>query len=223
MKAYAIAFSSVALLAWQTPLAAQPTRYEACTTGISVEGLIDDLDLYGPGADPVGETEDLIIDDSGRVLALRAELGGFMGLGETHVSLPWRTVDVGETWVRSLALAEGVEGLTPLSDQALVQELVGSGNSETAHAYRASELIGDFVRTADGDDGFANLGVVDDLLIDKDLVKAVIIAPDAGLGFAEKYAVPFDDYLKGGWTPASTAFDLAFQQNEVEQIEAFDC
>lgn len=221
-----ISISAVLLLALTSSAVAQPTRYEACTSGISAEGVIDHLTVYGIGPEPLGETEDLFIGVDGEVLALRAEVGGLWGVGETDINIPWESVDVGETWVRTPLLDDGVDDYTPLVDEGFVDRVAGSNSVETPvppDVFRASELIGDFVRTRRDDSTFANFGVVDDLLIDKNKVAAVVVSPDVGLGLVNKYAITFDDYMEGGWTPASAALDLTFSQDEVEQIGAFDC
>ena len=223
-EARALCYGCMLTLAYIGTTGAQPTRYEACTTGISAEGLIDGLAVYGTGPEPLGETRDLVITSDGQVVALRAAVGGLWGIGETVISIPWRSVDVGETWVRTPLLKSEVGDYAPLSDEELGGRVIGSGaeRDSGSDALRASELIGDLVRTREGS-MFANFGVVDDLLIDVNQVGAVIVAPDAGLGFAETYAISFEDFVDRDWSRASASFDLDFQQDEVEQIEAFDC
>lgn len=220
-----VAAGTALVLTFAVAASAKPTRYEACTTGISAEGVIGGLRVYGTGTEPLGHTEDLVIAASGEVLALRAEVGELWGVGETNISIPWAGVDVGETWVRTRLLDEEIDDYTPLVDEHLVERVVGDGPAGTRapDAFRASELLGDFVRTTESTSILTNFGVVDDLLIDKDRIAAVVVAPDAGLGLAETYAIPFDDYIEGDWSPASTALDLNYSKDEVEQIGAFDC
>lgn len=202
---------------------AQPTRYEACTTGISAEGLIAGLEVYGAGPEPLGVTRDLVIASDGEVLALRARVGGLWGIGETSISIPWTSVEVGETSLRSPLLDDNVDDYTPLSEDGVVTRIIGEGEGQRPDAFRATELIGDFARTRQGDSGFENFGVIEDLLIDNDQVVAIIIEPDVGLGLQDSYAVTFKDYAGGEWTTAASTFDLNFERDEMEQAGVFDC
>jgi sporulation protein YlmC with PRC-barrel domain len=52
--------------------------------GASVED-IEDMDIYGTGGDEVGEVEDVLVDGSGKAVAVTADVGGFLGVGEKHV------------------------------------------------------------------------------------------------------------------------------------------
>lgn len=61
------------------------------------------------------------------------------------------------------------------------------------------------------------------MLIKVDRVEAVVNTPDLSSGLADNFAVTFESYLPGGWSPESAQFDLDFADDEVKDIEAFDC
>ena len=47
---------------------------------------LEDMDIYGPNGDEIGEVEEVVVDAAGKV-ALTAEVGGFLGIGEREVVL----------------------------------------------------------------------------------------------------------------------------------------
>jgi sporulation protein YlmC with PRC-barrel domain len=53
-----------------------------------VERLIG-KDVYGMSGNDVGEIENLLIDPNGRVQAAIIEFGGFLGIGDNEVAVPW--------------------------------------------------------------------------------------------------------------------------------------
>lgn len=204
---------------------AETDQHNSCTTGISVEGILDGLEVYGAGDEPIGETEDIVIARNGAVLALRAEVGGFLDIGDTTVSIPWNEVEVGETWARTPLIEGEIDEFELFGDERLVSRILGEhdASGHRPDALRASELIGDFVRAGQNDQSLSPFAVVDNLIIHDGRIAAVVIAPDAGLGLAETYAIPFSDYLDENWSPSSAALDLTFERDEVEEIGAFAC
>ncbi len=46
---------------------------------------LDDMHIVTPAGDKIGEIEDVLIDASGRVVAVAIEAGGFLGLGEKEI------------------------------------------------------------------------------------------------------------------------------------------
>ena len=53
---------------------------------VSVDDL-EDMDLYGPGGEEIGEIEEVLADGSGKPVAVAAEVGGFLGVGEKAVTI----------------------------------------------------------------------------------------------------------------------------------------
>ncbi len=58
-----------------------------------VESLID-KDVYGANGKEIGEINNLLIGPDGRVHAAIVEFGGFLGIGEHKVALPWDRLNV---------------------------------------------------------------------------------------------------------------------------------
>lgn len=198
---FGLNLAGVALGLAAASAAAQPMRQEFCTSGFSAFGIISDLPVYDAGDQQIGTTADLLIKANGVVQTLAIDTD-FMSSKSLY--LPWTEVEVGETWVR--ALAPGAEALLE-TDAGLAS---------------AQELIGSFVSTS-GNRGLTQLGVVDDLLIDVDKIRAVVVRPNLGLGFAAKYAVPFDLATLNDPDQAHLGIDLSFEGDEVKDIGAFEC
>jgi hypothetical protein len=48
---------------------------------------IEDMDLYAPGGDEIGEVEEVLVDATGKPMAVAAEVGGFLGIGDKTVTI----------------------------------------------------------------------------------------------------------------------------------------
>lgn len=134
--------------------------------GMSAEEFIDEYEVYGATGEDIGDVEDVIIGADGRVLAVVAEIGGFIDIGDTHVSVPWSEVEMvaGEQAITIPITEENVEtygvygegyafgdGAMDVTGSVAGQEIVaGLDDQELGpRAYRVSELIGDYVRIRD--------------------------------------------------------------------------
>ena len=52
--------------------------------------------VYDPAKDKIGTVDDVILDDSGRAIALIIGVGGFLGVGEKDVAVAFDTVHAEE-------------------------------------------------------------------------------------------------------------------------------
>ena len=52
--------------------------------GVAIDRL-EDMDIVGPNGEEIGEVEEILVDGQGRVVAVAAEIGGFLGIGEREV------------------------------------------------------------------------------------------------------------------------------------------
>ena len=46
---------------------------------------VEDMTIYGAGGEEVGEVEAVLVDGSGQPVAIAADVGGFLGMGERDV------------------------------------------------------------------------------------------------------------------------------------------
>jgi len=129
--------------------------------GMSAERLIDEMQVYDTNGQDIGDVEDLIATKDGTIVSVIAEVGGVWDIGDTHVSVPWSKVNVGEDGVTVPVTEETIEDYGLFDGEALTAEaargeMVGAVDAtETgSRAFRLSELIGDYARlraTPEGD------------------------------------------------------------------------
>lgn len=198
--------------------------YSAGTSADTVLGT----PVYGISGEELGEVEDLIIGPEGQILAAIAEVGGFIDIGDTHVSLPWGEVEV----------SEGGEGLVvPLTEETVgeydmfetdwitatdaASEVISEvdGAETGPRAWRLRELIGDYVRLS-GQGAALNYGYVSDVVLRDGEIAAVVVEPSAAYGGGYR-AFPYFGYGYG-WTPGAAYYDLPYGETEVSGMEAFD-
>src|SRR5680860_1756913 len=65
--------------------------------GWSVENMFDTTEIIGANGEDIGDVENVIFSNDGKVLGIIAQVGGFWGIGDTHVHVPWDEVNIGET------------------------------------------------------------------------------------------------------------------------------
>ena len=61
--------------------------------GISAERVFG-WGVHGENGERIGDVEDFLIGPDGQVVALMAEIGGFIDIGDTHVSIPFDEVNI---------------------------------------------------------------------------------------------------------------------------------
>lgn len=55
--------------------------------GLTVDEL-EDMDIVGPDGEEIGDVEDILIDADNRIVAVVAEFGGWLDIGDREVILP---------------------------------------------------------------------------------------------------------------------------------------
>lgn len=197
--------------------------------GISAEDFIDEMEVYDVSGEEIGDVEDILIGPDGQVVAIIAEVGGFWDIGDTHVSVPFGDVEMA---------ADGDGVIVPVTEDTVGDygfwdnEAVPTGAVETEvvegvddayipRAWRASELIGDTARLQQDDEGYANYGYINDLILRNGQVAAVVVQPGAGYGVGYR-AYPYRGYGMGGWSAGSPYYDMPYRQGDVGEMEAFE-
>ena len=46
---------------------------------------LEDMEIYGPNGEEIGDVDDVLVDASAKPVAISADVGGFLGLGEKEV------------------------------------------------------------------------------------------------------------------------------------------
>ncbi|HEV7344898.1 MAG TPA: PRC-barrel domain-containing protein [Devosia sp.] len=200
--------------------------------GVSVEELMDDMEVWGVTGEEIGSVENVLFGADGQVLALVAEVGGFWDIGDTHVSIPWDMVEVGLENIVVPVTEDTVgdysvfnEGyayddayVTATSAATDIQEVGGDGfdTLETGPSvWRATDLIGDYARIRDADT-YQNYGYVNDIIIRDGEIAATVISADAGYGAPGYYAYPYTGYAGGDY------YDVPYGRTEVDTLEPYD-
>ena len=81
------------------PAATSPATAGAVTfidkkaTGQRLASNLIGMTVRGPGDETLGEIDDVVVDDSGRVVGTVIGVGGFLGVGEKDVAVPYETVE----------------------------------------------------------------------------------------------------------------------------------
>lgn len=179
--------------------------------GWTTEQFID-TDVYGQDGEDIGEIENLVVGAEGRIQKIIVEAGGVWGIGTTHFGVPWDQVQIGQNLER-VTVPVNEENVEDFS-------LFGEGDEVQAgeRAWRASELMGDYVSLQD----YRGYGVVQDLLFSQDgEVIAVIVYPDVGYGVGAPYAYPYYGY-DYGFDPGSDYYELPYTRDEIAELGPFD-
>lgn len=174
----------------------------------------------------IGEVEDLVFNDDGEVLALIAAVGGVWDFGDTHVSVPWD--DVQRTDVDRVEVPvteESIEdfdlfAFSGLPGTEMGERIVSGVDDEQLDPgiWRASDLIGDYVRVQDREDAWLNFGYVEDILLKDDEIAATIVNSTQPRG-AYRYALP---YYRPPVMASAPATDIPVLVGDVMAMKPFE-
>jgi sporulation protein YlmC with PRC-barrel domain len=95
----------------QTNETKAPPLYEM-KTGQWRATKLEGLDVYNPNNEKIGDVSELIIDRDGKIEAVVIGVGGFLGMGEHQVAVPFEQVQ----WIdqpRERAVSSNAPGATP--------------------------------------------------------------------------------------------------------------
>lgn len=153
----------IAIVSW-----AQRDLYDS---GWTAEQLFDQT-VYGETGEEAGDVENLIVGTDGKIQSVIVESGGLLNIGDTHCRVPWNKVK----------LTPDLEGITvPVTGENVEQYSAFDEDVDETdqRAFRATELIGDYVSLAD----YRAYGTVQDLVFDQQgEIQAVVVYPDVGYG-----------------------------------------
>ena len=174
--------------------------------GVSLLGLTEGRAVNDAQGQRIGDIWDTVLSAEGELKSFIVEIGGFWGMLPTLVNVPLRTAHLtADTLIVPLS-RDDMRNYPVLLDGLLPAEFAGQQTSRLEYnfftaegAFRGSYLIGDYVRFPDpgsqSPDGYSRLGPIVDLMLQKDRIVAVIVAPIAGEFMAPgHYALPFMGY-----------------------------
>lgn len=194
----------------------------------SAEPLLEDSRVFGSDGEEIGSAENLLINESGEIVALVAEVGGFWDISDTHIAVPWDQVDR-QGQELHVPVSEGnVEDFSLFDDQFFTQVDVGQMQNveddlETGfNIFKATQVVGDYAVLEDG----AGYGYIDDMLFNDEgnLQGVVISASDTDAGDPGYYAYPWigTGYADYAWHPALDHYVLPYDQLEIDELSQFD-
>jgi len=172
-------------------------------------------EVFGPDNQSIGEISDLVLEEDGQTRAGIVDVGGFLGVGEKKVAIPFDQIQVtkeGDEPRLTVAMTrEQLEQATaweqpgadmaatdqPAADAAAPADQTAAGQTPAAGGFEvatqdvsADKLIGAAVYSPNEE----NLGEVDDVVFDpKGSIQAVVVDVGGFLGVGEKpVALQFD-------------------------------
>ena len=89
---FAMGISVAALAQQPAPMASGPAKiFTALPAGTTVTNFYKQ-NVYDPSDNKIGDIDDVLIDKEGNVTALIIGVGGFLGMGEKDVAIPFSAV-----------------------------------------------------------------------------------------------------------------------------------
>jgi sporulation protein YlmC with PRC-barrel domain len=193
--------------------------------GWSLSELIE-ADVVGEDGEDIGDVENVLLDESGQILSVVAEVGGFLDIGDTHVAVPFDEVEIGTSLDKITVPVDqdNVEDYSIFGEfgyftapEADTTQVVNSDLVTGPRIWKATDLLDDYAVLTGG----IGYGYVDDMIfVEGGKLHAVVVDPAIGYG-PGPYAYPYYGYTYG-WTPGATYYDLGYGEQDVAVIETFD-
>ena len=170
-------------------------------------------EVEGPGGAKIGEVANIVIGPDAMIEAIVFEAEGALDVGGTHLRVPWEEVRP----------APGLDTVAVPVTRDNVQDygLFLDFQAREPRAFRATELIGDYVSLED----HPAYAIVDDLVFSPaGELRAVVVAPD--VAFARTYGGPVGPfplpYYAYDFDPGVDFLDLPYRSGDIGAIERFD-
>jgi sporulation protein YlmC with PRC-barrel domain len=217
MKRLTITASTIALLAGAA--AAQGVgdwTQEQMYSGDYASGWeLLDADVYDRTGEDLGEVESIFIRDD-KIIAITAEVGGFLDIGDSHVVIPFEEVEWTAEGMTVPINEDNVEEYDAWAEDSMVTKALSSikiaddGDVMAGdRTYRLYELIADYAVTSDGE----NVGYVRDVLFNQN-------GEIEGLIYSSRYGMRATPFM--GYRPGSGIYNLPYTVEDVENVQPMD-
>jgi hypothetical protein len=158
-----------------TPAPADPARDLAATAGETFVTVpptgawrvadLEGKDVYGIDGEDIGEINDVIVGEDGRVLAVIVGVGGFLGIGEKDVAVGMTALKFGPGMTPAEISAEGGNaGVATSETDMAVETPPAVGDTETTGAITDTDGDGVADTAASADDPVLDVEIGDDAL-----------------------------------------------------------
>ena len=199
-------------------------NYDELYAGWSADAVLDTR-VTGTHGTEIGEVENLLIDGTGQIVALIAEVGGLWEIGDTHVAIPWDEVSRSDDAVQIPITEETISDYSLFKEDffSKVDEGDIDGVTEDVRTgpriWKATELLDDYMVIEAGEP----YGYVTDLVFDDsgNLRSVVASASNAELGDAGVYAYPWYGY-DYGWRPELDRYSVPYTTEQIAGLSVFD-
>lgn len=197
---------------------------ELYQAGLRAENLLD-ADVIDPTGEDVGSVENVIIDDNNQIVAIIAQVGGFLDIGDTHVAVPWDEVELVGDGVRIPITDDNIEDYGLYAENSVVTkqmlqqaQIVDDDLAAGRNVYKLTNLVDDFATLRGG----VGYGYITDAIFTREgQLQAVVVEPSgAGYGVGP-YAYPFYGYGYG-WRPGYDYYEMPYGEGDVAEMEPFD-
>jgi len=197
-------------------------------TGWSVEEMFDTTEVIDANGETIGDVENVIFSDDGKLLGIIAEVGGFWDIGDTHVFVPWDRVTLGATVERAAIplTEETIDDYDVFGEYWFDEETITEADTESAGpldddlvagpgVFKATDLIGDYAYLSDG----VRYGYIADIIVEDGEI-AAIVTDAAAYGRPGYYAYPYS--YRGVSPVAGRRYLMPYGAGDIDTIESFD-
>lgn len=174
--------------------------------GWRAERLLD-ADVYDADGDEIGEVENLYIGPDGKIQKVLIETeDGFLGLGEQFLAVNWDDVTFSSQ-------ANRVETQVDM-DNLKKYSILDDEPDEEGRNFRATELIGDYVRLTDAQ----YYGYVTDLVFDQEgKLQGLVTTADVAYGAVPRRVIPYAAADEAGaFQPGTDFYPAPYTAEEIE-------
>lgn len=181
--------AAVGVNAQGTTVSSQKLNADTIYEGFSARELYQDTTVAGPDDTDIGSVENVIFNSSGKIAGLVVEVGGLWDIGDQHLFVPWKQIEMigaGENVKVKIPVTEETAEDYTFSKSALfksdaqnLQDVNSDTLSTGPNLGKFSEIVGDYAYLSDR----TGYGYVRDMIIAQDgSIKALVVNVETGYG-----------------------------------------
>lgn len=195
--------------------------------GWSADQTLDMSVVSAKTGEEIGSAENLIVDQNGKVVALVAQIGGFLDIGDRHVAVPWDEVTRKQNQLTVPITEENIGEYSLFKDPyfnkpadigkiTTVDESLQTGPK----TWQVSNLLNDYAVLENGE----GYGYVDDLIFSQDNQLLSVVVSATEVGTPGYYAYPWYGFNYGtySWDPGLGYYALPYGPTGVSEFAAFE-
>jgi sporulation protein YlmC with PRC-barrel domain len=186
-----------------------------------------EADVIDASGEDVGDVADLVFNEQGQMVAVIAEVGGFLDIGDTHVAIPWTELKILEDEsIRIPLTQEKVEDYSLFDEDVFSKVDVGKITTVEDDVttgpklWQATELRNDYVVMQNGE----GYGYITDLIISREGKLQAVIANAVSDDFPRgNFAYPWLGYgYPYAWDSGLDYYVLPYSVDQIAGRTVFD-